>query len=43
MKLAPQFLNTMTNDKKHKRSTYKLAQDVFVSGGGNDGTQRNDV
>ncbi|KAA8892970.1 hypothetical protein FN846DRAFT_914632 [Sphaerosporella brunnea] len=29
MKLVTQFLNTMTKDKKNKKSTYELAQDVF--------------
>jgi hypothetical protein len=40
MKLVTAFLHTMTNDKKRP---YKLTGDVFVSGGGNDGTACNEM
>ncbi|KAA8900217.1 hypothetical protein FN846DRAFT_989126 [Sphaerosporella brunnea] len=39
MKLVTEFLYTMTK----KKPTYKLTGDVFVSGGGNDGTKCNEM
>ncbi|KAA8902848.1 hypothetical protein FN846DRAFT_891371 [Sphaerosporella brunnea] len=40
MKLVLAFLHTMTHGKK---GTYKLTGDVFVSGGGNDGSKCNEM